>query len=86
MSIHIEHNLFALKRRLEIQKSKPVQWLEIEAATGIHRNTLVNLSQNKTRRIDMDIAAKLLEYFNGEGLPVTLADLFVVTTDNAHGD
>lgn len=74
----IDHNLFALKRQLEIQTGKPHTWVDIEAASGIHRNTLVNLSRNHTRRLDLDIWAKLYDYFRKEGLDISPLDLFAV--------
>lgn len=77
----IDHNLFTLKRQLELKKNRSYTWLEIEAASGVHRNTLINLSKNATRRIDLDIAARLLNFFQSEGLAIRLSDLFTVTID-----
>jgi hypothetical protein len=76
----IKYNLFALKRQLEIQNSRPYSWKEISAATGIHRNTLQNLAGNKTARSDLGILAALLDFFAAEGMPVTVDQLFTVTS------
>lgn len=76
MATIINHNLFALKRRLELKRSRPYTWLEIEASAGVHRNTLINLSKNATRRIDLDIAARLFDFFRREGLDIGFSDLF----------
>jgi len=75
----IAHNLFTLKRRLEILKQREYSWVEISKATEIHHNTLYNIGSNKTRRVDLDIVEKLLKFFSAEGMPVTINDLFTVT-------
>lgn len=77
----VSHNLFALKRQLEIHSNRPYTWAEIEAATGIHRNTLSNYASNSTSRLDFDVAARLLDFFAAEGMPITVGDLFTVTRE-----
>lgn len=80
----LKHNLFTLKRQLEIKKGKEYSWLQIAEATQVHPNTLHNIAANKTRRVDLDIADKLLTFFAAEGMPVTVADLFVVESEPPH--
>lgn len=77
----VTYNLFSLKRKLEMQTGRAYTWKEISAATRIHTNTLQNLSNNKTARIDLGIMGKLMDYFESEGLPVEPADIFVITKD-----
>lgn len=79
----MKFNLFALKRRLELLKNKPYTWQEISAQTGVHWNTLYNLSYNKTRRLDLDILTKLYDFFRQEGLSIELNDLFAVGANAA---
>lgn len=78
MPTRFDHNLFALKRRLEIEKGRAYYWSEFEAATGVHANTFVNLSLNKTRRVDLDILAKIYDFLRAEGLNITPGDLIAV--------
>ena len=77
--ITIDHNLFALKRQLELKTGKSYKWTEIESSTGVHRNTLQNLSKNATRRLDLDIWARIFNYLRAEGLDIQPCDLFVVS-------
>lgn len=77
VAMTINHNLFTLKRQLEIASRKEYTWLRISKITGIHANTLHNIATNKTRRLDLDIVEKLLDFFASEGMPVTINDLFV---------
>jgi hypothetical protein len=79
--IKVTHNLFELKRRLEIHKRRRYTWTDISSATGIHRNTLNNYASNKSRGVDLDVVGKLLDFFASEGLLVTVADLFTVTEE-----
>lgn len=81
--ITIDHNLFALKRQLELKTGKSYKWTEIESATGVHRNTLQNLSKNATRRLDLDIWARLYNYLRAEGLDIQPCDLFAFTEHTA---
>lgn len=75
----ITFNLFTLKRQLEIEKQREYTWREISHATGVHHNTLYNIANNRTRRIDMDTLGGLLAFFSAEGMPITPNDLFVVS-------
>lgn len=81
--VYIKYNLFALKRQLELLKGKSYTWQEISHKTGIHFNTLHNMENNKTRRVDLDIVAKLLDFFAAEGMPVTVDQLFSVSVDDS---
>ena len=76
----LNHNLFTLKRQLEIVKRREYTWIHIATATAVHPNTLHNIATNKTRRVDLDIVEKLLAFFAAEGMPVTINDLFTTTT------
>ncbi len=76
----IKYNLFALKRQLELKTDRSFTWKEIADAAKAHPNTLQNMAGNKTARIDMGVVAGLIDFFNYNGLPITLSDLFTVTT------
>lgn len=74
----IKFNLFALKRRLELRTGKAYTWDTMAKGIGVHRNTMFNLANNKTERLDLSIVAGIIEYFNKEGLPIVISDLFVI--------
>lgn len=78
MPTRFDHNIFALKRRLEIEKGRPYTWVEFEAATGVTTNTFVNMTRNKTRRVDLDILAKIYDYLRAEGMDITPGDFIAV--------
>jgi hypothetical protein len=84
MTTRIDHNLFALKRQLELKTGKSYKWVDIEAASGVHRNTLQNLSKNATRRLDLDIWSRLYDFFRNEGLDIGPGDLFTVSEGEPH--
>jgi hypothetical protein len=86
IAMTINHNLFTLKRQLEIANRKEYTWKQIALDTGVHSNTLYNIATNKTRRLDLDIVEKLLAFFNRENMPITINDLFVVTLPAAKSD
>jgi hypothetical protein len=50
------------------------------ASAGLHHNTVSRIGTNKTDRVDLATLARLLAFFRGEGMPVEIQDLFVVTT------
>ncbi len=77
----IKFNLFTLRAQLESKDGRSYPWREIADAAGVHRNTMNNLAGNKSSNIDVDVAAKLLDFFHAQGMPITVADLFTVTTD-----
>lgn len=76
----IKYNLFALKRQLEVKNTRPYTWKEIANAVNAHPNTLQNIAGNKTARVDTHVMAGLLDFFAAEGMPITVADLFVIST------
>ncbi len=76
----IKYNLFALKRQLEVKSNRPYTWKEIAGAVNAHPNTLQNIAGNKTARVDTHVMAGLLDFFAAQGMPITVADLFVIST------
>ena len=53
---------------------------EIASAVNAHPNTLQNIAGNKTARVDTHVMAGLLDFFAAQGMPITVADLFVIST------
>lgn len=77
----IKFNMFALHWQLEIFKGKAIEWSRIAEATDLHSNTLSNLSNNRTRRVDLKTLEKLLSYFQSAVLEIKTGDLFKVTKE-----
>ncbi len=73
----IKFNLFALKRRLELHNGKAYTWESMAKGIGIHRNTMLNIANNKTERLDLGTVASMLKYFDSEGMPIKINDLFM---------
>ena len=76
----VKFNLFALRARLEEKSGRSYSWVEIADSVGAHRNTLQNLAANRTGTIDVAVTSRLLDFFASEGMPITIVDLFTVTT------
>lgn len=49
-------------------------------AVGISRSQAIKILRNKARRVDFETIESLLKFFNANGLPITVADLFTVDT------
>lgn len=52
---------------------------------GISRGQAIKILSDKTRRIDFSTIEALLAFFESEGLPVTISDLFAVTKTGDNG-
>lgn len=69
-------NLFAVRAQMEAHLNRRVHWQEIAAGSGLNINTVVNMANNKTSRVDCETLTKLLRYFRSQGLPIDVGDLF----------
>jgi transcriptional regulator with XRE-family HTH domain len=76
-------NLLGTIHRLEDRRARRYTYSDIADVANLNRQGVRHLLKAPPKRIDMETLAKLLDFFNAEGLPVTIADLFTVT---AHGD
>lgn len=79
MQYTVKLNLFALKKDLEKKAGHDMYWTDIAAQSGISRQTWDRLYSGKSDRIELGTLGKLLTFFRGQGLDVTIADLFVIT-------
>lgn len=75
--IIMESNLFTLRRQLEIARGEECTWATIAAGAGLHPHTVYDLAANRSKRVEMETLAKLLNFFRDEGLNVGPGDLFV---------
>lgn len=77
-TISVRFNLQRLRLELQARLGLPMTWEQIAQETGLSQNTLVNLSRNKTRRVDFDTLEKLVAFFRGKGMHVDCGDILVV--------
>lgn len=71
-------NLLPIKHELERLRGKAVSWATIARESGVHANTLSAMLNNNARRIDLETMERLINYFNAQGLSISVADLFEV--------
>jgi hypothetical protein len=70
-----------LKHQLEIKTGRPYSWAEIARESTVQINTVKNIANNKTGRVDLDNVSKLMRFFASQGMPITVSDFFIVTTE-----
>lgn len=70
-------NIFRVIKRLEALNGRTYTDQQIATATGLHRHTISTMRKGKAE----PTLDKLLEFFRREGMPITVADLFVVEDD-----
>lgn len=76
----IRYNLLSLKLELEYKNKREYTWKQLADAIDVSERTLSAWLHNKTSRVDMVGLAKLIDFFKSEGMPITVADLFEVTS------
>ena len=64
---------------LEAKRAYRYNYKEIGDKVGLPRQTVRHIFTQNPKRIDIATLAKILAFFNAEGLNVTLSDLFTVT-------
>jgi hypothetical protein len=79
----IKLSVFEQLKRLEAMKGRNYQHAEIADKTGLNRHTVKTVFSNATTRIDLATMAAVLSFFHAEGMPITVAELFTVTTGKA---
>jgi hypothetical protein len=74
----VQSNLFRLIAQLEANTGKPYPLQTIAARSGVHRHTVEVLVSGKPQGVQFKTMGALLDFFESEGMPVTLNDLFTV--------
>lgn len=74
-------NLKQLIRQLELKHDRDYDYQDIAKAAGLSRFTVSSIANNNSVKIELRTINRLLDFFVSQGLDVTIADLFVVTTD-----
>lgn len=79
----IQFNLLNLIHELESRTGTRYGYAKIAAATGkrVSRQSMRYLLNNQVQRVELGTLAALLDFFHAEGMPITITDLFTVTTD-----
>jgi DNA-binding Xre family transcriptional regulator len=68
MSVRI--NLKQFIREYEAARQRDVTWAQISAGTGISETTLNRLLNDKSHRVDLDVLARLCQFFDVASGPV----------------
>ncbi len=74
--VTIVFNLANLRRQLEIVENRNIPWREIARDSHINVDTLVDMSNNKSRQVHLSTLEKLVVYFRGRGMRIGVGDLF----------
>lgn len=81
----LKFNLHTPLSKLE-EKNGRYSYAKISEKSGISRQGVRRLLIEGTRQIDIDTLSKLLAFFESEGMPVSINDLFTITPKEApHG-
>lgn len=75
----IQFNLFEVIKRLEMQKREPVTYSYVADESGLSRFTVQKIAMNHTSRVDLETLQKLVDFFDKEGLSITVNDLIVIS-------
>jgi hypothetical protein len=75
----LKFNLHAPLSKLE-EKNGRYSYARISDKSGISRQGVRRLLVEGTQQIDVDTLSKLLAFFAAEGMPITVGDLFTVTS------
>lgn len=73
----LRFNLYNLRKALEVRKQRDYETKEIAAKSGLHRNTIDRLTNNATTQVHLETLAALLAFFEDEGMPIEMGQLFV---------
>lgn len=85
MAYKTKFSIFRLVKDYEKARGKNVKQDELAELIGIDSRTVNALMLGTLKRADLVTLDKLLEFFRREGMPITVADLFVVEDDSAKG-
>ena len=68
--------------KLQKQTGERLSDSEYARRMGITRQTFGALMKGDVLRIEIETINKLLSFFESEGMPITIADLFTVATED----
>ena len=79
----VRHKLFELLQSLELQNRKKYNWAEIGRKIGTSRQSTQHLftsDQTVDSSIRNGTLAGILAFFESEGMPISIGDVYDVTT------
>lgn len=74
----VTFKLFDLVNELERLNQKRYSWEAIAKSANVSRGTLYNMQANATKGVSLETIARLLAFFEAEGMPIRLEELFEV--------
>lgn len=77
--MYTRFNVDTLLRKLAAKNNRNYDKQFVAELSGISRTTITAITNNTSKRIDLETIDKLLRFFESEGMSVTPGDLFVVT-------
>lgn len=77
--INVELNIKMLLKKLELQTGRDYLIQDVARLSGINRFTVSNLLDGKQDGITLKTIGRLLFFFESEGMPIAISDLFSVT-------
>ena len=77
--MYTRFNVDGLLRKLAAQNNRNYDKGLVAERSGISRATITTITNNTSKRIDLETIDKLLGFFAAEGMPVAAGDLFVTT-------
>lgn len=81
LTVTVRFNFFELKQRLHVVLGEEVSLSQIARDSGLHRNTVERIYENKIDRVDLATLAKLLAFFHTKGMYIQLGELFTVLVE-----
>jgi hypothetical protein len=75
-------NLHTPLSKLESEKQRRYSYAEIAEIAGLTRQGVRRLLKEPTKQIDVETLNRLIVFFEHEGMPISVSDLFTVTESN----
>lgn len=79
MNTSVKFNLWELKKKLELHKGRDLTIIEMAEGMGVSYFSLLKAINNESGGVQFDTLSKMLEYFRGCGLEISIDDLLTVT-------
>lgn len=77
---NVAFNVDWLLRQLSAKNNRDYDKVTVAVLSGISRTTITSITNNENKRVDFETLGKLLDFFQSEGMPIEIQDLFTVTT------
>ena len=78
----VKFRIGQLIRELSVRNNRDYEKQLVSELSGVNRSTLYGMLNNTHIRVDLSIMARLLSFFEREGMPITPGDLFEYIPDD----